>query len=57
MLALLWTHANNTKTKTCGYKIDHNSSSRPPFDITNSALDMIFLMVCFISHANADYNV
>ena len=26
----------------CGHKIDHNSSSRPPFDIKNSTLDRIF---------------
>ena len=28
--------------KKCGHKIDHNSSSRPPFDIKSSALDRIF---------------
>ena len=31
-----------TTKKKCGHKIDHNSSSRPPFDIKNSALDRIF---------------
>ena len=31
-----------TPPKKCGHKIDHNSSSRPPFDIKNSALDRIF---------------
>ena len=39
-VALLWTHANNKRK--CGHKIDHNSSSRPPFDIKHSASDRIF---------------
>ena len=35
-------HINNEKAKKCGHKIDHNSSSRPPFDIKSSALDKMF---------------
>ena len=33
---------NIKKQKLYGHKTDHNSGSRPPFDIKSSALDMIF---------------
>ena len=40
MLALLRKHKR--QEKTCGHKMNHNSSSRPPIDIKNNALDKIF---------------